>query len=67
MAKKRGRPKKEPKKIGPPQPCQDCGKPGKYYTDPFGMISDLWRCEDCHEQAVRRLIRNEYHIRYGDR
>lgn len=67
MTKKKTRPKKGARNRGEPQPCHECGRPGEYYTDSFGMISDLWRCGDCHEQALRRLVRSEFQTRYGDR
>jgi len=61
---KRGRPKKVVK-MGEPQPCQDCGRPGEYGVDLFGMPSEQWRCRGCHEQACRRNIRDDFTVRYG--
>lgn len=65
--KKRGRPKNPPKEIGKALPCYECNAPGEYYTDTFGIVDGQWRCRTCHEQACRRVIRNDYYFRYGDR
>ena len=66
-AKKRGRPKKKRAPVGEPLSCVDCGSPGRYYTDQYGMFMNQWRCKDCHEQQCRRSVRHDYQIRYGDR
>lgn len=48
-----------------PQPCVDCGQPGSYGVDPYGVPSDQWRCVACYEQACRRVVREDYLTRYG--
>jgi hypothetical protein len=65
--RKRGRPRRQPKPIGQPLPCFQCGAEGTYYTDQFGVIDGQWRCDACHQQACRQSVRNDFHLRYGDR
>jgi hypothetical protein len=60
----RQQPKKKPKPRKP-QPCHECGRPGVYGTDTFGVVSENWRCRDCHEKACRTVIREDVFIRYG--
>jgi hypothetical protein len=45
----------------------DCGELGCYGVDPFGIPTETWRCRLCYEQACRRIVRDDYHIRYGRR
>lgn len=54
--------KKKPRK---PEPCCECGRPGVYGTDIFGVTSEQWRCRDCHERACQAHVRNENRLRYG--
>lgn len=63
MAKKA---KKPPARKPPLSPCADCGaEKVSYYTDEFGMISTSWRCEDCHQQRLRRAIREDNRKAWG--
>jgi len=62
MFHRRPKPKPPPRE---PKPCRDCGKPGEYWVDVFGMPSQEWRCTACHEKACASLIREESFVRYG--
>ena len=59
------RPSKKKKDKREPKPCCDCGSPGAYGIDVFGVRSDLWRCRECHERACAAHIRNETKVRFG--
>ena len=62
----RGRPRKPPPSKPPESPCVDCGSTNvSYCTDEFGMLSQSWRCQDCHEQRIRRLIREDHRQAWG--
>lgn len=67
MGKKKARDKASYNKRAEPQPCCECGRQGEYYTDLFGIVTDQWRCRDCHERACRSHSRNDHYIRYGHR
>jgi hypothetical protein len=49
----------------PPAECVDCGKSAEYRVDAFGVRSEHGRCRDCHEDAVRRNVREDFRRRYG--
>lgn len=50
-----------------PEACFECGSPGVYSVDVFGIRSDTYRCRDCHEHACRRKIHEDMWDRYGYR
>jgi hypothetical protein len=54
-----------------PATCCECGSPGVYSVDVFGIRSETYRCRDCHEQACRRNVRqdlwNKYGYKYADK
>jgi|694.fasta_scaffold130905_4 hypothetical protein len=65
MFRRKVKAKAEPQEKRTPQPCQDCGSPGVYGIDVFGVSSEKWRCRDCHERACRMTIREDTFTRYG--
>ena len=48
-----------------PGACCECGLPGVYSVDVFGIRSDTYRCRECHEQACRRKTREDMWDRFG--
>lgn len=63
MFKRRPKAKAPARKKEPP--CHECGRPGVYGVDTFGVVSDKWRCRECHEKACRTVIREDIFTRYG--
>ena len=55
---------RKPEEKREPQPCRDCGMPGVYGVDIFGVKSESWRCRDCHERACASHVRQENQVRF---
>ena len=51
----------------PPEECAECGKPVDYKVDAYGVRAERGRCRDCHEDAVRRNVREDFRRRYGNK
>jgi|Laugrefbdmm110sn_1035136.scaffolds.fasta_scaffold00963_11 hypothetical protein len=64
MFKRRPKTKAKPP-VREPKPCRECGCPGVYGIDTFGVVSEEWRCRECHEKACRTVIREDIFTRYG--
>jgi hypothetical protein len=61
---KQDTPDKDERANKNPAACE-CGQPGVYSVDVFGIQSDTWRCRECHEQACRRKIREDMWVKFG--